>query len=433
MPFERYQEPPDHPVDSRCIILAESRRSGMTGRKIGGESGGFFAVDRRAWAVVCEYGINAATTYLVLARGSGPDQRTTSWSVRAVETHTGTSRPRAETAIAELVKVGLVRITRTGTRPQYYLAPAHEVPGCEACTRPPLDQEEKRVFDLLVADQHQAAKDADHQRHGPSDLWGSLWPCQIADRLVIKGYAIAGGDGRYTPIGYDAEPAAKPDWIWLPNALVDGAGENIAAPVELVRQTQSITAMRLFIDLYHAHRLAADGGIHWRTIRRETTRYIAGQRGSFTVYGFVEAGVEALPKAFVGPRPFGTTEKLDATVFWDAWNRLIRLGLLEFVNHVVEADTDEAEIIHPYAVGNGETEERLLAKAAHRAGERMLTEAQRRRAERRGGTSSRSGSTGPTFRWLASPGCGIGPRPAQLPFGSRTWPNGANWPRTSMN
>jgi hypothetical protein len=38
------------------------------------------------------------------------------------------------------------------------------------------------------------------------------------------------------------------------------------------------------------------------------------------------------------------------------------------------------------------------------------------------GTSSRSGGTGLTFRWLASPACGIGPGPAQPPFGCRAVP-----------
>jgi hypothetical protein len=35
--------------------------------------GGFFAVDRRAWARACGLGMNAAVAYLVLARGTGGD------------------------------------------------------------------------------------------------------------------------------------------------------------------------------------------------------------------------------------------------------------------------------------------------------------------------------------------------------------------------
>ena len=52
--------------------------------------------------------------YLVLARGTGPDQRTTSWSVNAIEKYTSIARPRAKTAIEQLVRAGLVHITRGG-------------------------------------------------------------------------------------------------------------------------------------------------------------------------------------------------------------------------------------------------------------------------------------------------------------------------------
>ena len=98
-----------------------------------GSTGEFFAIDRRAWAMACKQGLNPAVVYLLLARGTGPDQRTTSWSVNAVENYTGISRPRARDGLEKLVQAGLVRITQGGTRPRYYLIPAHEVPGAEGC------------------------------------------------------------------------------------------------------------------------------------------------------------------------------------------------------------------------------------------------------------------------------------------------------------
>ena len=63
----------------------------MTAAASGG-SGHFFAVDRRTWALACQHGMNTAVVYLVLTRGSGPDQRTTSWSINAVEKYTSISR-----------------------------------------------------------------------------------------------------------------------------------------------------------------------------------------------------------------------------------------------------------------------------------------------------------------------------------------------------
>ena len=55
----------------------------------------------------------------------------------------------------------------------------------------------------------------------------------------------------------------EPDWIWLPNSLVDGAEAEVP-PVERIRQTQNTTALRIFVDLYHSHDLAAESGLNWR-------------------------------------------------------------------------------------------------------------------------------------------------------------------------
>ena len=80
---------------------------------------GFFAVDNRTWLRVCQLGINPAVAYLVLARGSGGDNRITAWSVNAIETYTGIGRPRARKAIAILKSSGLIREDQGGTRPRY--------------------------------------------------------------------------------------------------------------------------------------------------------------------------------------------------------------------------------------------------------------------------------------------------------------------------
>ena len=71
--------------------------------------GGFFAVDRRAWHLVCNLGMNPAIAYLVTARGTGGDNRTTKWSTNAVETRTGISRSRAQEAIRALERTGALR------------------------------------------------------------------------------------------------------------------------------------------------------------------------------------------------------------------------------------------------------------------------------------------------------------------------------------
>jgi len=82
----------------------------------------------------------------------------------------------------------------------------------------------------------------------------------------------------------------------------------------------------------------------------------------------------------------GTDQQRDrgVPIFWNAWDQLKRLGLVELVGHLIEADNDTADIIHPYATGNGEAAERRLALAAQRAGEAMLTQRQRDWVETQG-------------------------------------------------
>ncbi len=113
--------------------------------------GGFFAVDRRAWARVCRLGMNPAVAYLVLARGAGGDNRTTKWSTNAIERYTGISRSRTAQAIAVLEQdKAVVRDPASKRdRPKYKIAPAHEIPGREGHPPPALNPEQQCVFDQL--------------------------------------------------------------------------------------------------------------------------------------------------------------------------------------------------------------------------------------------------------------------------------------------
>jgi len=122
---------------------------GVVQAPAGKGQGDFFAVDRRAWARACGLGLNPAVAYLVLARGTGADNRATTWSVQAVERYTSVSCGRASGALKVLQENGLVQVLRGGTRPKYRLAAAHEVPGCEGHLPPALDGIEQRLFDQL--------------------------------------------------------------------------------------------------------------------------------------------------------------------------------------------------------------------------------------------------------------------------------------------
>src|ERR1051325_11871391 len=91
--------------------------------------------------------MNEAVAYLAQARGTGPDNRTTTWSVQAVETYTGISRHRAAAAIKKLQEDRFTHLVRGGTKPKYELVPS--MIGRPA--RNPLRGIEQRAFDCVEA------------------------------------------------------------------------------------------------------------------------------------------------------------------------------------------------------------------------------------------------------------------------------------------
>ena len=327
--------------------------------------------------------MNAAAAYLVLARGSARDNRTSTWSVNAIESYTGISRSRAQAAVNGLQGNGLLEAPRGGTRPQYRLRPAHEVPGCEGQLPPVLDAIEQRLFDQLMAGETLLPNRSTKAFAGKN-------PRLLASSLIRKGWAKDAGQGHFQPVAHDLETASKPDWIWLPNALVTGAASE-TPPLELVRQTQDPMTLRLLVDLYHAHNLREDGGISRTHIRQKYERLRVGQRAQFAVWGFrYRSGYVMWPALLRCHRRVELTpeeQQAGANAGVDYFRReqqLTRLGLLEWVPMLVESDGPEAEVIHPVGMGGGDSLEDQIGTAAHHAALSMLTEAQQGWAEREG-------------------------------------------------
>ena len=197
-----------------------------------------------------------------------------------------------------------------------------------------------------------------------------------------SGYVEAWTGGRhFRAVRYDAEAATQPDWIWLPNALVDGAAQE-APPIELARQTGNVLVLRLLVNLYGSQTLDEDGGIRFRRIRQQWARHKVGEQGPFVVWGFVPEQTSAFRDApFVVPHFAAANDDVKRTAawaeFWKCWNHLLDMRLVEFVAHLVEADTSEGEIIHPVALpGTGLEIERELARAASLAGAALTTSGQ---------------------------------------------------------
>ncbi len=338
--------------------------------------GGFFAVDRRVWHLVCGLGMNAAVAYLIMARGTGGDNRTTKWSTHAIETRTMISRSRAQNAIRVLEETGAIHRdpASKSSRPKYRLMPAHEIKNCEGF-RPPLEEECRRVHEAL-GDGWTAVPlmATGRERH----RWGSGSPRPIAERLVGLGFAKRSNDNRqFQAIRGSLEVASLPDWIWLPNTLVDGAAKEVT-PVRLVWQTSNVLALRLLVNLYGAQLLDENGGVHFRSIREDYVRHKVGEQGSRVVWGFVPESTRVWPSSrFVAPHLIANDFETGIEEFWRCWEQLISLKLVGFVEHLVHADTDEGEIVHPVALTDaGLKIERELGRATEQAARAQITDGQ---------------------------------------------------------
>src|SRR5262249_53049029 len=149
--------------------------------------------------------------------------------------------------------------------------------------------------------------------------------------------------------------------IWLTNTLIDGAAGEVP-PIELIRQTRSLPALRLLVELYAAQFLPNFGGVPRELLKVVFDRARVGEQRPFVVWGFQSKHILAGPDLF---RPFLTgqfTKRDDrddgmTASFWPAIHTLTDLGLVERVGMLLDGDDDEAEIIHPYAMRGGEPAE----------------------------------------------------------------------------
>jgi hypothetical protein len=243
--------------------------------------GGFFAIGKPQWIAVCKEGLNPAVALLVLARGSGPDNRTTTWSCEAIYRHTGMSWRRAREAIEALERAAVVSTEKAGARP---------------------------IRNIALPDQD--------------------------DYL-----------------------------IWLPNELVDGAGDEIP-PVTKLRQASDPDALQLLIELYGEQELAGDGGLPRTILKGNYERERICGYGPFDVYGFRKKDATAWKQ---GPlaRYWGKAGvKGDV---WECLNILRGMGLFEYVPSLAESDDGNAELLH--ALAGDEHAENVAAAAESLASE----------------------------------------------------------------
>lgn len=325
--------------------------------------GNFFAVDRRCVEDATRYGdgITTAIAYLALARFTRHDQRNTLAGATAVCTRAGLTRGRTDLALKTLERAGL--ISRPGKGSLCVLRPWAEV----LAARANLNPRQAAVWNryITMTNPITAGTDPDYQ---------------VAYGLVKKDLL----ELTEAEEGKSRFKIASPDWVWLPNTLVDGF-PNVPSPLTRLRQIQDKRAVPLLMDCYHSSNLAEYGGLPWQGIRKnyirekthkgdQFTRY-----GHFTLYRFLPESKSFTWDAFPPAKRFRTYEcdadgrDSGADDFWEVWGALEKAGLIEFVGHIVEGLGPEAQVLHPYATsGTGEPVERSLAYAAHHAAFRCI-------------------------------------------------------------
>jgi len=177
----------------------------------------------------------------------------------------------------------------------------------------------------------------------------------------------------------------EPQWIWLPNAIVDGAADEIP-PLRLLRQMQDVRRLRLFVAMYDSHDLANDGGISRTVLWQNHTLTKEGNRGASTIWAFEREGISTVSTRsplftiYAAPGVTGEARETATKEFWGGLRALEALKLVEFIPHLFESDKPEAELIHAYAIDAGEPWEKDLATAAHRAGYLCLSPGQQQRS-----------------------------------------------------
>lgn len=315
-------------------------------------TGKFFAVEAQAWARVCALGLTPAVAYLVLAQGSQKDNRSTSWSVNAIETHTNISRRNAKAALDLLESSGLITMTRPKPRPWYDLLPGYPD------TRN-LSGAQRTFLQALAAGRPAPTPKAD-------DL----------DELTARGLIQVSESGSVT-----VAQNAVPDWIWLPNTLVVAAADE-TAPVERLRQSRNVEALRLLVELYSIHNLAEHGGLPPSLLCGVYKRDEVGTQGECVVWGFSREGVSLGTHPFIDQKLASATASREEAYasLQQQFNLLYSLGLIERTPVLFESLDADAEPLHPLDPRADDTVLREVATTAETAAMAMLTEPQQARA-----------------------------------------------------
>lgn len=295
-----------------------------------------FLVDVPTYAAVCDLeDPDAAAVYLILAAGTGADNRTSTWSREAVNKRTALNWRKARGSIDKLEQHGFARwINGKGTR-----KPRIDLPPLE--TRKPMQKHVAALADRLM--------------HGEQ-------PITIADKGAAtigkdQGWLAQDGDGAWRFVA--KRPMVK---AYLPMSLVgDEKGKPIAGStiVERIRMSRDHMAFRLLVDFYALQDLAEHGGVSRQSFYQQFQREKAGSTSDFQIWRFdskqmyvrLGCGLDH-HKRKPDEKELAAGWKSDnnAAGFFAAVAILEDAGALEWVYYLAEDDQSNSTHVYPVAV-----------------------------------------------------------------------------------
>ena len=293
--------------------------------------GHLFLIDLPTFAKVCSLGDpDAAAAYLILAAGTGADNRTSTWSREAINQRTALNWRKADAAMAKLEQNGLICWkSGKGTR-----KPRIDLPPVE--TRPAMQKHVAALYDRV---------NHGHQPNTPNE----------------KSAATLGvGDGwfRRDEFGMVSiipnRPLVK---AYLPMELVGdtfgSAGGSTTTVIDRIRMSRDPMALRLLVDLYALQDLAEHGGVDdyylWTAFDREK----GCATGSLQVWKFTRSTetcrIQSGPLTHHWRDPTPEEKKAGKNGAMDFFERVAILrdaGALEWVHYLTEDDGGNAPRVY---------------------------------------------------------------------------------------
>lgn len=291
--------------------------------------GNFFLIDLPTFAKVCSLDdADAAAAYLILAAGTGADNRTSTWSREAINQRTALNWRKAAACIAKLEQHGLVRKIRSGARPRFDLPPIE--------TRPAIQKHVAALAERIM------------QGEQPTT------PTEKAAATIGRdhGWLRCDDDGTWSFVA--ERPMVK---AYLPNSLVGdetGKATGESTIVDRIRKSRDPMALRLLVDLYALQDLAEHCGVDRYYVFQEYKRESVKATGQFQVWKFSDKSTHVRIQS--GPLSHHRSKGGKANDMFARMAILEDAGAIEWAYHLAEEGDREdnkpstASLIYPVAI-----------------------------------------------------------------------------------